>query len=117
MFPSYTTLSVAGCWKIKGGGRPRWGPPRRYFFFTSPPVVAVRSKLMGWRRAGPWRSAGRLQPSRRGFDGERRLSTSGRLGDRTPTFEISHRPRLLVPRHLPEHPLIPRADDECLLQT
>src|SRR2546426_1645296 len=49
--------------------------------------------------------------------GRRTASTSGLLGDRTPTFGLSHRPRLLVPCHLPEHPLIPRADNKRLLQT
>src|SRR2546422_2208057 len=89
---------------------------------------------MGWRRMGPGRSAARLawfmagQPRRRcdllRFAEHPRCAGRSAehehvrvLGDRTPTFGISHWPRLFIPRHLPEHPLIPRADDERLLQT
>ncbi len=51
------------------------------------PVDGLRVPESGWCRAGPWRSGRRLQPSLRGCDGERRLSTSGWLGDRTRNME------------------------------
>src|SRR2546422_1038533 len=42
------------------------------------------------------RSGGRLQPSPRGFDGDKRQSTSGLLGGRTPTPQATG-PALLFP--------------------
>src|SRR5947208_13211969 len=81
-------------------------------------TLAERSALLGSRPAS--RVVGATcfasRSTQDALAGRRSTSTSGLLGDRTPTFGISQRPRLLVPRHLPEHPLIPRADDERLLQ-
>jgi hypothetical protein len=78
--------------------------------------LSLPQRAGGAARLGPTPGGGteprpRPAPGAEGEDGGRPLLTG------PSPYWLSHRPRLLVPRHLPEHPLVPRADDERLLQT